>query len=234
MAAFRKRRLDDLTAGELANRRALVRLDLNVPLEGAPPRVRDAARIEASLPTIRRLREAGARVVLLSHLGRPKGKPDPSLSLRPVAGELSRRLGTPVPLLEDPLAPAAAEAVERLPSGGVLLVENLRFWPGETANDAGFAAALARLGDLFVQDAFGTVHRAHASTAGVPAVLRPAVAGLLLAREFAALERLIEAPERPYVAVLGGAKISGKLETLRAILARADRVRVGGGMASTF
>jgi phosphoglycerate kinase len=234
VAALRKRRLEDLAPRDLAGRRALVRVDFNVPLEGEPPRIRDAARIDASLPTVRRLREAGARVILLSHLGRPKGKPDPALSLRPVAEELARRLDAPVAFVADPLAPEAAAAAADLPPGGVALVENLRFWPGETANDASFATALARLGELFVQDAFGTVHRAHASTAGVPAILRPAVAGLLLAREFAALGRLLEAPDRPYVAVLGGAKVSGKLETLRAILDRADRVLVGGGMASTF
>jgi len=234
LSALRKKSLRDLHPRELQGRRALVRADFNVPLQGDPPRIRDARRIESALPTLELLRSAGARVVLMSHLGRPKGAPDPALGLEPVARALSRLLSAPVELVADPLSPAALDAVERLEPGGVLLLENLRFWPGETANDPAFAAALARLGDLFVQEAFGTVHRAHASTAGVPARLRPAVAGLLVAREFEAFERLSEEPARPYLALLGGAKISGKLETLQAILARADRVLVGGGMASTF
>jgi phosphoglycerate kinase len=156
------------------------------------------------------------------------------LSLRPVARELSTRIGAAVEFVDDPAAPAGLEAVSRLGRGGLLLLENLRFWPGETADDPAFAASLARLGDLYVQDAFGSVHRAHASTVGVPRLLHPAVSGLLLARELAAFDRLLGEPERPYVAILGGAKISGKLETLQAILARADSVLVGGGMASTF
>jgi phosphoglycerate kinase len=230
----RKKTLLDLAPAELAGRRALVRVDFNVPLTGDPPRVRDAARIEAALPTLDHLRQAGARLVLMSHLGRPKGKADPVLSLRPVARELSSRLGAAVEFAEDPTASSTPDAVARLVRGGLLLLENLRFWPGETADDPAFAGSLARLGDLYVQDAFGTVHRAHASTAGVPRLLHPAVSGLLLARELAAFDRLSNEPERPYVAILGGAKISGKLETLQAILARADSVLVGGGMASTF
>ncbi len=229
-----KKTLLDLPPAELAGRRALVRVDFNVPLAGDPPVVRDAGRIEAALPTLEHLRQAGARLVLMSHLGRPKGKPDPALSLRPVARVLSTRMGAAVAFLEDPTARGAVEAASRLARGGLLLVENLRFWPGETADDPAFAASLARLGDLYVQDAFGTVHRAHASTVGVPRILRPAVSGLLLARELEAFDRLLGEPERPYVAILGGAKISGKLETLQAILARADSVLVGGGMASTF
>ncbi|MBA2565912.1 MAG: phosphoglycerate kinase [Gemmatimonadetes bacterium] len=229
-----RRSLRDLAAGDLAGRRALVRVDFNVPLGGDPPQVRDPARIRAALPTIEHLRAAGARVVLMSHLGRPKGRPDPALSLRPVGRELEALIGADVGFVDDPLAAAAVDEVARLQPGGILLLENLRFWPGETDADPAFAAALARLGDLFVQDAFGTLHRAHASTSAVPAVLRPAVAGLLLAAEFEAFARLREEPARPYVAILGGAKISGKLETLRAILEHADRVLVGGGMASTF
>ncbi|MFN2433559.1 MAG: phosphoglycerate kinase [Gemmatimonadota bacterium] len=231
---MRKRSLNELAVEDLRGRRALVRVDFNVPLKGDPPQVRDASRIEAALPTIEHLRACGARVVLMSHLGRPRGSPDPALSLRPVAWELASRLSANVQLVEEPLAPGALDAVGRLPEGGVVLLENLRFWPGETKNDPAFAAALARLGDLYVQDAFGTVHRAHASTAGVPEVLRPAVAGLLVRREFEAFARLLEEPARPYVAVLGGAKVSGKLETLQAILGSADRVLVGGGMAATF
>ena len=229
-----KKTLLDLAPAELAGRRALVRVDFNVPLAGDPPAVRDAGRIEAALPTLEHLRQAGARLVLMSHLGRPKGKPDPALSLRPVARELSTRMGRAVEFVDDPTTPGAVEAASRLTRGGLLLVENLRFWPGETADDPAFAASLARLGDLYVEDAFGSVHRAHASTVGVPRILRPAVSGLLLARELAAFDRLLGEPERPYVAILGGAKISGKLETLQAILARADSVLVGGGMASTF
>jgi phosphoglycerate kinase len=229
-----RRSLRELAPSDLHGCRALVRVDFNVPLAGDPAQVRDPSRIEAALPTLEHLRQAGARLVLMSHLGRPRGRTDPALSLEPVARELSTRLRTAIQLVDDPFGASAAEAVRRLEPGGVVLLENLRFWPGETANDPDFAAALARLGDLYVQDAFGTVHRAHASTTGVPRVLRPAVAGLLVARELAALERLLEEPERPYVAILGGAKISGKLETLQAILDRADRVLVGGGMASTF
>lgn len=212
----------------------LVRVDFNVPLVGDPPEVRDTSRIEGALPTLELLRTAGARTVLMSHLGRPKSRPDPALSLRPVARELSTLLGISVDFVADPLSAAAGEVVGRMAPGAVLLLENLRFWPGETANDPEFAAALARLGEVYVQEAFGSVHRAHASTAGVPGLLRPAVAGLLVAREFAAFERLLREPARPYVALLGGAKISGKLETLRSILPRADRVLIGGGMASTF
>jgi phosphoglycerate kinase len=234
MTSGRRKSLRDLRSEDLAGRRALVRVDFNVPLSGDPPTVKDAGRVQAALPTIDHLRRAGARVVLMSHLGRPKGRPDPALSLRPVADLLTETLSTPVDLIADPLAAAALDTVARLPAQGVVLLENLRFWPGETANDSDFAAGLARLGDLYVQDAFGTVHRAHASTAGVPAVLRPAVAGLLVERELGAFERLRRNPARPYVALLGGAKISGKLETLEAFLDQADRVLVGGGMASTF
>src|SRR5690606_36446666 len=176
--------------------------------------VADDTRIRASLPTIRFLREHGARVVLLSHLGRPKGAPDPRYSLRPVARALEAQLGIPVTFLADPTSDAAAAEVRHLPCGGVALGENTRFYPGEEANDPALADRFAALGDLFVNDAFGTAHRAHASTETIAHRLKPAVSGFLLERELRFLGEAIEQPARPFVAILGGAKISGKIDLI--------------------
>jgi phosphoglycerate kinase len=224
-----KRSLRDLPPAALDGRRALVRVDFNVPLHEG--RVTDTTRLRAAVPTIAYLRDTGARVVLLSHLDRPRG-PDPALSLRHVVREVERLLGTPVEFIPDPATGAAA--TRHLPRGGVALVENTRFWPGEEANDAAFAAVLAALGDFYVNDAFGSAHRAHASTAAVAQLLKPAVAGFLMERELRHLGALLGEPARPFVAVLGGAKISGKIDVLRALLRRVDELLVGGAMATTF
>ncbi len=225
------RSLGDLPPDALEGRRALVRVDFNVPLaEGGG--VAADTRIRAALPTITYLREKGARVVLLSHLGRPKRGPDPALSLRQVIRPLETLLGTPVEFIADPVAGVAA--TRRLPRGGVALVENVRFWPGEETNDPELARTFAALGDFYVNDAFGTAHRAHASTEAVAHLLKPAVAGFLMERELRYLGDALQQPKRPFVAVLGGAKISGKIDVIEALLPRVDQILVGGAMASTF
>ncbi|GBD13772.1 Phosphoglycerate kinase [bacterium HR24] len=216
---------------DVRGKRVLVRVDFNVPLETQTARVLDDARIRASLPTIAYLQKQGARIVLCSHLGRPKGR-DESLSLAPVARRLSELLGRHVPLAPDCVGPETEAMVASLGPGDVLLLENVRFHPEEEKNDPEFARALARLADVFVNDAFAAAHRAHASTAGVAAYL-PAVAGLLMEREIANLSRALE-PERPFAAVIGGAKISTKIGVLHNLLQRADRLLLGGGMANTF
>jgi len=226
-----RRTLRDLPPGALDGKRALVRVDFNVPLT-AEGGIADDTRIRAALPTIKYLREHGARVVLLSHLGRPKGGPDPKLSLRPVVRSLENRLGAPVEFIADPAA--GVVATRRLPRGGVALLENVRFWPGEERNDPEFARTLAALGDFYVNDAFGTAHRAHASTEAVAHLLKPAVAGFLVERELRYLGQALERPVRPFVAVLGGAKISGKIDVIDALLPRVDQILIGGAMASTF
>lgn len=225
------RSLRGLAAGDLAGRRALVRVDFNVPLAGGE--VSDVTRIEASIPTLRYLLERDARPVLLSHLGRPKGAPDPAYSLARVRDVLAERLGAPVRFAAPCDGEDALEASRSLGPGEVLLLENTRFLPGETKNDPDLARRFAALGDVYVSDAFGSLHRAHASTAGVTDYLRPAVAGLLVEREIEALSRLFE-PDRPFVVGFGGAKISDKIELLEAFLGRADVVLVGGAMANTF
>jgi phosphoglycerate kinase len=216
---------------DVSGRRVFVRADLNVPLEDG--RITDDTRIRASLPTIVNLLERGASVVLASHLGRPKGKIVDPLRLRPVAERLSQLLGRPVRMTGDALGPGVQVAVDKLRPGDLLLLENLRFHAAEEANDPAFAESLASLADLYVDDAFGAAHRAHASTEGITHYL-PAVAGLLMEREVDALTRLLRKPARPFHAVIGGAKVSGKLEVLSALLQRCQAVLLGGGMANTF
>jgi phosphoglycerate kinase len=194
----------------------------------------DATRIVASLPTIRWLKDRGCRVILASHLGRPKGQPKPEYSLRPVVPVLERELGAPVQFLEDPLSEDAPHRSRRLRRGEVMLLENTRFHAGEEQNDPQLAEAFARLGDLYVNDAFGTAHRAHASTEGVARLLKPAVAGFLMSRELEYLQGALAEPARPFVAVLGGAKISGKIDVIEALLPRVDSILIGGAMACTF
>jgi len=224
--------LDDLGTQRLAGRRILVRVDFNVPITGG--RVMDATRLEKALPTLRELAGHGARLILASHRGRPKGTPDAALTLRPVATALSELLGAPVAFAEDCVGPAAREVVDGLADGGICLLENLRFHAGEKANEPAFAAALAALAELFVNDAFGTAHRAHASVVGVASRLTERAAGRLLAREIEVLGRLLSAPRRPFVAIVGGAKIAGKAATLENLLPRLDTLILGGGMANTF
>jgi phosphoglycerate kinase len=222
----------DLPDAALRGKRALVRVDFNVPMDG--DRITDDTRIRASLPTIDALIARGARVVLLSHLGRPKGKPEPQYSLAPVARHLATLTSHPVTFAPTTADAAALAATHALPAGGILLLENTRFLPGEEKNDAALAKALAALGDLYVNDAFGSAHRAHASTEGVARCLKPAVAGLLMERELTLLGDALADPRRPFVAVLGGAKISGKLDVIAQLLPKVDRLIVGGAMACTF
>jgi phosphoglycerate kinase len=227
-----KRTLASLDSAWVEGKRALVRVDFNVPLANGA--VADDTRIRAALPTIRWLRERGARVVLLSHLGRPKGKPDPAQSLRPVAAALEGHLGIPVTFLADPTSDEAAAQTRRLPRGGVALGENTRFHAGEESNDEALAAQFALLGDFYVNDAFGSAHRAHASTAAVAHLLKPAVSGFLMEKELTWLGHALEQPKRPFVAVMGGAKISGKIDLIESLLPKVDAILVGGAMACTF
>ncbi|HEX6052862.1 MAG TPA: phosphoglycerate kinase [Gemmatimonadaceae bacterium] len=228
-----KRTIRDLTDAEVRGKRALVRVDFNVPLDESGT-VTDDTRIRAALPTIDALIERGARVVLLSHLGRPKGKPDAKFSLAPVAkrlGKLTRHAVKFAAALEGDDAVAATNALR---DGEILLLENTRFAAGEEKNDDALARSFARLGDLYVNDAFGAAHRAHSSTAGVAAHLRPAVAGLLMEKELEYLGRALSNPERPFIAILGGAKISGKIDVIEALLPKVDGLLIGGAMANTF
>ena len=216
---------------DVAGRQVLVREDLNVPLRDGE--IADATRIQAALPTLRDLRQRGARVIVTSHLGRPHGGPDPALSLHRVAGRLGELLEAPVRFAADCVGEVAIEAAERLGDGDVVLLENVRFHPEEEANDAGFARQLAALADLYVNDAFAASHRAHASVVGVADHL-PAYAGALMLVELEALHRALDAPQRPLVAVIGGAKVSTKAGVLRFLLPRVDALLVGGAMANTF
>ena len=227
---MKKRSLRDLPPQALDGKRALVRVDFNVPLKNG--KVTDDTRLRAALPTIQYLRDKGARVVLLSHLGRPKDGPDPQYSLQQVVRDLETLLGAPVEFIPDPAT--GVPTTRRLPRGGVALVENTRFWPGEEKNDLELAKIFAALGDLYVNDAFGSAHRAHASTAAVAHLLKPAVAGFLLEKELTYLGQLLSNPKHPCVAVLGGAKISGKIDVIRSLLPRVDELLIGGAMACTF
>lgn len=210
---------------------ALVRVDFNVPMQDG--RVADDTRIRAALPTLNYLRQHGARVVLLSHLGRPDGKVNPKYSLRPVAERLGQLLGSPVPFGEDCIGQPAQSAVRAIGPGEVVLLENVRFHAQEEQNDPAFAADLAKVGDTFVNDAFGTAHRAHASTEGLAHHL-PAVAGLLMEKEIVSIGSALDNPKRPFVAIVGGAKVSSKLAVLENLIERVDRLLIGGGMANTF
>ena len=227
-----RRSLASLDPAHLNGQRVLVRVDFNCPIQDGV--VTDDSRVRAALPTIAYLRDNGARVVLCSHLGRPHGVPDPRYSLAPVVRVLERLLGAPVVFLTDPASPETVTAIKRLPRGGVVLLENTRFDPGEEANSPYLASVYAALGDLYVNDAFGSAHRAHATTSGVAALLKPAVSGFLMERELAYLGEALDRPTRPFVAVLGGAKVSGKIDLIEALLPKVDRVLVGGAMACTF
>lgn len=228
--------LDDLLAEGVSGRRVLVRADLNVPF-GDSGKISDDGRIRAVLPTVKALRDNGAKVVVMSHLGRPKGAPDPKYSLAPVAERMAELLDSPVRFATDTVGESATSTVDSLADGEVALLENLRFNPGETSKDdaerAAFAAKLASLGEAYVDDAFGAVHRKHASVYDVPALL-PHYAGGLVLREVEVLRKLTEDPQRPFVVVLGGAKVSDKLAVIRALLPNVDRLLIGGGMCYTF
>ena len=224
-----KRSIPDLA---LDGKRVLMRVDFNVPIKNGA--MTDDTRIRASLPTIRYALDHGATVILCSHLGRPKGQRNPEYSLRPVAVRLSELLGRPVEFADDCIGPSASAAIDRAGANGVVLLENLRFHPEEEKNDPAFAQQLASLADVYVDDAFGSAHRAHASTEGVVRFVKDAAAGLLMAAELEHLGRVLHNPDRPLVAVLGGAKVSDKLEVIENLIPRVDALLVGGAMAYTF
>jgi len=223
------RSITDLT---LSGKRAFIRVDFNVPIKDG--RISEDTRIRASLPTIQYALDQGATVILASHLGRPKGKPNPEYSLRPVAARLSELVGRPVEFAEDSVGDPAERAIAQAGRGGIILLENLRFHAEEEKNDSAFAQQLAALADVYVNDAFGSAHRAHASTEGIVHHVKEAAAGLLMAKEVEYLGRVLEHPERPFVAILGGAKVSDKLEVIENLIPRVDALLIGGAMAYTF
>ncbi|TLY17424.1 MAG: phosphoglycerate kinase [Nitrospirae bacterium] len=227
---LRKQTIQDV---DLRNKHVIIRADFNVPLDDAL-QITDDTRIRSTLPTINRAVDEGAKVILCSHLGRPKGKPDPKLSLAPIAKRLQRLLGKEVIFAPDCIGPAVETLVARMKPGDVLLLENLRFHLGEEKNDEAFARALASLGDVYINDAFGAAHRAHASIVGITKFIKVAAAGYLLKKEIEYLEGAVADPVRPFVAILGGAKVSGKIEIIENLGKRVDKVIIGGGMAFTF
>ncbi|OGU32456.1 MAG: phosphoglycerate kinase [Ignavibacteria bacterium GWA2_55_11] len=218
---------------DLKGKRVLVRVDFNVPLD-EHQHITDDNRIVESLPTIRKIIKDGGRAILMSHLGRPKGKPKPEFSLKPVANHLAKILHSHVRFATDCVGDAARREVDALKNGEVLLLENLRFHPEEEANDEGFAAKLAELGDIYVNDAFGSAHRAHASTEGVTKHIKVSVAGYLMQKELEYLGRAVGNPVRPYTAILGGSKISGKIDVIQHLMNKVDALLIGGGMMFTF
>ena len=226
--------MDRLTIDDVAlsGRSVLMRVDFNVPLKDG--RVEDDTRIRAALPSIQKVLNDGGKLVLMSHLGRPKGKRRDELSLKPVAGKLSEILGQEVALAPDCVGQETAKMVENLSQGQAILLENLRFHPEEEANDPAFSRELAAFGEVYINDAFGTAHRAHASTHGVTKFIKECAAGYLMKAELEALGRLLESPERPFVAILGGAKISGKIDVIHNLITRVSHILIGGGMAYTF
>ena len=226
-----KRSLRALEGARLDGQRALVRVDFNVPVKDG--RITDDTRIRAALPTIRYLRDKGARVILLSHFGRPKGS-DPKYSLAPLVLPIERLLASPIGFLEDPAAETAVAITRRMSRGSVMLAENTRFYPGEETNDPELAKRFAALGDLYVNDAFGSAHRAHASTEGVAHLVKPAVSGFLMEKELKYLGEALGNPKRPFIAVLGGAKVSGKIDLIESLLPKVDLILIGGAMACTF
>jgi phosphoglycerate kinase len=232
-----KMTLQDLDAAQVRGKRVLVRVDYNVPLDERQ-QVADDTRIRATLPTLEWLTTRGARVVLLSHLGRPKGKRNPEMSLRPAAQRLAELVPGKVDFVGESTGEQAVEATRELKDGEILVLENTRFHAGEEKNEEELSRSFAELGDLFVNDAFGAAHRAHSSTAGVAQVIRErgglAVAGLLMQKELEYLGRALETPRRPFVAILGGAKISGKIDVIESLLPKVDRLLIGGAMANTF
>ncbi|MGI9043326.1 MAG: phosphoglycerate kinase [Gemmatimonadaceae bacterium] len=228
-----KRTVRDLSSEELKGRRAVVRADFNVPLDDNCE-ITDDTRIRAALPTLRLLMDRGARPIVISHLGRPKGKPEQKYSLQPVGKRLQELIGKKVNFVETTDTDEAMQAASQLHDDEILLLENTRFLGGEETNDPRLSRSLAELGDLFVNDAFGTAHRAHASTAGICEFLRPAVAGLLMERELDYLAKALDGAEKPFIAILGGSKISGKIEVIEALLPKVDGLLVGGAMACTF
>ena len=228
-----KKTVRDLSDAQLRGKRALVRVDFNVPLDERG-QITDDTRIRAAIPTLRYLLDRGARVVVLSHLGRPKGKPEAKYSLAPVATRLGELLGSRVTFVESTDSDEALKATNDAKPGEVVLLENTRFLGGEEKNDERLSRALAMLGDVYVNDAFGAAHRAHASTEGVARVLHPAVAGLLMEKELDYLGRALSSPEHPFVAIMGGSKISGKIDVIESLLPKVDRMLIGGAMACTF
>ncbi len=224
-----KKTVEDIS---VQGQQVLMRVDFNVPVKEG--QVANDKRIRAALPTIRHILEQGGKLILMSHLGRPKGERQPEMSLEPCVSVLSRHLGRPVVFADDCIGAVAQKAVSQLAPGEVILLENLRFHAAETQNEPGFAEQLAALGQVYVNDAFGTAHRAHASTEGVTHFIQPAVAGFLMMKELDYLGGALRSPKKPFVAILGGAKISGKIDVIQNLLPKVDRLLIGGGMAYTF